>query len=341
MLELLRTTPLWVILGAIAVLALSVAFVALTLLRSWLRRVATRSPSHFTEVLATGLPRPVASAVFLFEVHLGLRWLPAAAPLEAVTKHLLPFVIGMLIVITVTRLARKAIDSYGRSNPALRSSAGIAHAVIWLICLCAIALLASDALGVSLAPALTALGVGSLAVALALQDTLSNFFSGIYLLVDKPVRPGEFVRLEPAHEGYVEAIGWRSTQLRTLAGSTVIVPNATLAKGVITNFRDQNPRLSLELRVEVAEEADADAVEKALAEEAARAADLTGVKREPAPYVRFVPGFGQGALAFRVHVTIEANADGTRVEHEMNKRVLARLRKERIALAPAPVAAKT
>ncbi len=64
-----------------------------------------------------------------------------------------------------------------------------------------------DALGVSSAPALTALGVGSLSVALALQDTLSNFFSGSYLLIDRPVRPGEFVRLDSGQEGYVDAIG--------------------------------------------------------------------------------------------------------------------------------------
>ena len=67
-----------------------------------------------------------------------------------------------------------------------------------------VAVLVSDALGVSLAPALTALGVGSLAVALALQDTLSNFFSGLYLVVDKPVRPGDFIRIDPSYEGYVD-----------------------------------------------------------------------------------------------------------------------------------------
>ncbi len=329
--DLIRTSPLWLILAIYLAAALTVAVAARSVMRSWLRRIAARSPSHFTEVLAASLPRPLAASVLLVEVDFGLRWLPVPLSLEAITKHLLPFLIGILVVLALARVGRKAIDAYGRSNPALRSAAGIGHAIIWVLSLSILALLASDALGISLAPALTALGVGSLAVALALQDTLSNFFSGLYLLIDKPVRPGEFIRLESGQEGYVESMGWRSTHLRTLVPSVIIVPNATLAKGVITNFKETNPRLSLAIRVDVAADADCDEVESALLEEAKALGQINGVRNEPAPFVRFLPGSGRRSLGFTLYVALEAGADAALVEHRVRKRLFSRVRRDRIA----------
>jgi small-conductance mechanosensitive channel len=233
-------------------------------------------------------------------------------------------------------MAGKAIDAYGRSNPALRSSAGIGQAVTWVLGLAVIALLASDAVGVSLAPLLTALGIGSLAVALALQDTLSNFFAGLTLISDKPFRPGDFVRLEGgAQEGYVETLGWRSTHLRTLSGAVVIIPNAVLAKGVITNFGAQNPRLVLRVRVEVAPGSEVDKVEAVLANEALACTVVTGVRADPAPSVLFLPGCGWRGLGFTVVSQLEPSADAERVEHHFRKRLYARLLREGIVIARA------
>jgi len=69
-----------------------------------------------------------------------------------------------------------------------------------------------DSLGISLTPIITTLGVGSLAVAIALQDTLGNFFAGLYLKADRPIETGHYVRLETGHEGFVDRIGWRNAE---------------------------------------------------------------------------------------------------------------------------------
>src|SRR5215472_6539831 len=337
MLEALRTPPLWMVLAAYGAIAATAGIVVRRMMRAWLRRALERSPSHLTETLANSLPRPVGVAVFLIAVDIGLRKLPMPQAIEAPARHFFPFCLEILVVVTGTRLARKAIDAYGRSNPALHSIAGLMRGITWAICLALVALLASDALGVSLAPALAALGVGSLAVALALQDTLSNFFSGFHLLVDKPVRPGEFIRLDSGHEGYVEAIGWRSTQLRTLAPSRVVVPNASLAKSVITNFGETNPRLALEVRFDVSADADAEAVERFLADEAKSAAQLPGARATPVPTARLVTPSVPYVLTFAVIVWVEASSDAPAVvQHLVRKKVLARLRRERV---PMPMAA--
>ena len=86
-----------------------------------------------------------------------------------------------------------------------------------------------DTFGVSITPILASLGVGSIAVALALQDTLSNVFSGIYILIDKPFQTGDHIRLDSGFEGTVVLIGWRSTQIKTGSNNIVVVPNSKLS----------------------------------------------------------------------------------------------------------------
>ena len=81
-------------------------------------------------------------------------------------------------------------------------------------------------LGISITPMLTALGVGGLAVALALQEPLSNFFAGVFLALAGQIRVGDYVRLDSGQEGFVADFGWRSTRLRMLANNLVVVPNA-------------------------------------------------------------------------------------------------------------------
>jgi small-conductance mechanosensitive channel len=263
----------------------------------------------------------------------GLRVVPKPQPNLVVAHQLVAVALAVLGVTVLMRVGLRAIDAYGRSDPALRSSAGMGKAVVWVVGLGMDAVLVSEALGISLAPALTALGVGSLAVALALQDTLSNFFSGIYIVVDKPVRPGDFIRVDPSYEGYVETIGWRSTHLRTLSRNLVIIPNATLSKAIITNYTLPTPHIASSVRVDVAADADVDRVEDVLADEARRALDLPGIAQEPAPSVGLTPGFVDGGIGFTIFFTVVSFGEQGSAQNAMRKRVALRLKREGIALS--------
>src|SRR5262249_56060637 len=81
------------------------------------------------------------------------------------------------------------------------------------------------ALGIQITPILTALGVGGLAVALALQDTLSNLFAGVHLLADRPIRVGDYVKLADSVEGHVVAIGSPSTPVPILHNPPLPLPH--------------------------------------------------------------------------------------------------------------------
>lgn len=130
----------------------------------------------------------------------------------------------------------------------------------------------------------------------------------------------------------MDAIGWRSTHLRTLAPSTVIVPNSTLSKAVITNFGPSNPRLLLATKLDVALDEDPSKVEAILTEVALATTDVKGVVANPTPFVRFT--LDDRGLAFTLYVTVSDTADGGLVQQEVRKRAIDRLRRNQISLAP-------
>jgi small-conductance mechanosensitive channel len=188
-------------------------------------------------------------------------------------------------------------------------------------------------LGISVTPILTALGVGGLAVALALQDTLSNFFAGVHLLIEKPIRVGDFVKLETGQEGYVEDIGWRTTRIRMLPNNMVILPNSKLTQSIVTNYYLPEPRMALLVSVSVSYGADPEQVERVLVDEASRAAkEVPGLLADPAPFVRFIPGFGESSLDFTLICQVREFTDQYLAQHELRKRILVRFKKEGIEI---------
>lgn len=189
-------------------------------------------------------------------------------------------------------------------------------------------------LGIHLTAVWTTLGIGSVAVALALQDTLGNFFAGLYLMADRPVSPGDYVKLDSGQEGFVVRVGWRSTSLRMLANNLVVVPNSTLAKAVITNFSMPENRMSYVLPVSVAYGTDPRRVEKILVEVAREAArdGLAGLLAAPEPFARFIPGFGNSSLDFSLIVQVRGFTDQYLVQSELRKRIVERFKKEGIEM---------
>ena len=184
-------------------------------------------------------------------------------------------------------------------------------------------------LGVSIAPLLTALGVGGLAVALALQDTLANLFAGFHILVEKSVRVGDFVRIESGQEGYVDDITWRTTRVRMLSNSIVVVPNRKMAQSVVVNYSLPNELLTTSVVLRVDASADPDRAEQIITEEARMAMrDLPGAAQEQEPSVVF--GTGDNCLDFTVSVQVHRFVEQSHVQNELRKRIFRRLRQEGI-----------
>jgi len=194
------------------------------------------------------------------------------------------------------------------------------------------ALLVLDNLGIEITPLLTALGVGSLAVALALQPTLSNLFAGVHMSVARPIRVGDFIELEGGTQGWVEDIGWRATRLRQMPNNVVIVPNSKLADMVLKNYEMPGTDQSALVPMGVAYGSDLEKVERIVLEVAREVQQsVEGGVPEFEPFVRFHT-FGDSSINFNVILRARHFADRFLPVHEFVKRVKARFDAEGIEI---------
>jgi small-conductance mechanosensitive channel len=243
-----------------------------------------------------------------------------------------------LIVLSVTAMlagvAGRVVASFGERAAVGGAVTGLAQTTARVMVLMLGLLVGLSVVGFQITPVLTALGVGGVAVALALQDTLANLFAGVHLLADRPIRVGDYVKIGDGSEGFVTDIGWRSTRLRSLANNAVVVPNQAVSKATIVNYSQPDSRLSLGFKVSVEYSADPDQVEAALRDEVTRAlGSVRGLLRDPSPGVTLNPGFGEYSLDFNVGYSVVSYVDQYAVQDELRRRILRRFRREGITMA--------
>lgn len=193
-----------------------------------------------------------------------------------------------------------------------------------------------EKLGISIAPIITALGVGGLAVALALQDTLSNLFAGFHITLSKQIRVGDYIKLDGGQEGYVSDIGWRNTEIRELSNNVIMIPNSKLSQAVVTNYYMPEKSLSITVAVGVDYASDLEKVEKITA---AVAGDVLktvpGGDKNFEPFIRY-NAFSDSSVNFSVILKCKEFADKFLITHEFIKRLKARYDCEGIKI-PFPV----
>lgn len=193
-------------------------------------------------------------------------------------------------------------------------------------------LIVLDTLGITITPLLASLGIGSLAVALALQDTLANVFAGLYVVADRPVRIGDFIRLESGQEGYVTQIGWRSTRIRMLSNNLVIVPNSKLISSTLINYYLPDPSLAVLVELAVPYQSDLAIVERVTIEVAKQVLQtVAGGVPTFEPFIRYHT-FGPSGAQFTVILFGREFTDQYLLKHEFLKRVQARYRQEGIVI---------
>jgi MscS family membrane protein len=252
--------------------------VAARLLSLLVERVATRSsptsPPSLQRRLAQCLRHPVTFALFLLGVWAALHRLPLPDAWFRRGDHVL-FIIGVLVlsvgslraygvlIAWYTGVAREKGDTHVVQFAPLLSKLG--RLFIVLIAVTTVL----QQFGVNVASLVVSLGVGSLAVGLAAQDTLSNMFAGFTILVDQPFRVGDRIQLATGEIGDVLWIGMRSTQIHSVDDAILVVPNNLLTKDRVVNQSRPTRALATRIPVRVVWGTDVAAV-KAILEESTR-----------------------------------------------------------------------
>jgi len=189
-----------------------------------------------------------------------------------------------------------------------------------------------QSLGVSITPVLTALGVGGLAVALALQETLSNLFAGLQILAARQIKAGDYVHLESGEEGYVTDVTWRNTTIRAISNNMVIVPNAKLASTILTNYHQPAKEMLVYVHVGVHYDSDLEHVERVTLEVAENVqATVEGARRNHTPRIRYNE-FGDSGIIYKVVLSAEEFYDSYEMTHQFIKRLKARYDEEGITI---------
>ena len=193
-------------------------------------------------------------------------------------------------------------------------------------------LVAIDNLGISISPILAGLGIGGLAVALAVQPTLSNFFAGTYVVTEGELKAGDFIELDGGPSGYVESVGWRSTKIRSRFNNLVIIPNSRMAESIVTNYFSPTPAMNVIVTCGVSYESDLEQVESIALEEAeALVKESTHSIKDMDPFFGF-SNFGDSNIDFFIFLQA-VDRNGTFIlKSQLMKRIHSRFTAEGIEI---------
>ena len=264
--ELVEATPVWMSSLVIFVGTFFTIWLFKQLMFFYLTRLAKKTQFVFDSLLLEAARRPTSVLIVAIALKLTELILNKLIELPSDNNGLLSSISQVILILSlilfVDKFSRLSITRYQDDSPILKTSGNLLRGTMRAVIYCIGLLVILSTLGVSITPIVASLGIGSLAVALALQPTLENFFSGIQMIADKPIRVGDFIELDSGEQGFVEKIGWRSTWIKMLPNNIVIMPNSVLAQSKLINYYYPEKQLSVPVDVGVHYDSDLEHVEK-------------------------------------------------------------------------------
>jgi len=255
--------------AVIVLISIVVAFLVFKLIFPLIVRFTQWTPTDLDSRLVRSMRWPTTFGILVLGAYLAAVIAFELTGSERERADTIARALGIVVGITVVvGLMSSAIDWYletlaGRTNhvvdlrlfPLIRRVGGV---IIYGIG----ALLVLDVMDINISPLIAGLGLGGLAVALAIQPTLANLFAGTYVMTEGVISTGDYIELESGMAGYVVEVGWRSTRIRTWGNNLVVVPNARFAETIITNYQQPVPAVNVYVTCGVSYDSDLDLVEE-------------------------------------------------------------------------------
>ena len=266
---------------------------------------------------------------------IGLYWIVNTSALPASIAQLFSYILFTVIVFSLTRVTERTISGFislKMTSAGQSSQSTLLEAIFKTLIYASGALIILQYYGISIAPILTAMGVGGMAVALGLQETLANIFSGLQLILSKQLKINDYIRLQSGEEGKVTDISWRYTTIMPpTEANVVVVPNKTIAASITSNF--SRPREDIVVAIPIGVSYDSVMME---IDKYKPQFDADGKDRNPlGPAVRFHT-FGDSSIDFNAVIHSSNFSNQFLLKHEFIKRITVRYRKEGIEI-PFPI----
>ena len=280
----------------------------------------------------------------------GLYWSVTTSNLPAGLEKVFSYVLFTVIVFSITRVFERTLSGFIRlkfSGSSDMTQSTLLDTIFRVAIYASGALIILDYFNISIAPIMAAMGVGGMAVAFGVRETLENIFSGLQLIISKQLRVNDYIKLSTGDEGRVIDINWRYiTVMPPNESNVVVIPNKVIANAVTTNFSQPRDDIVVVVPIGVSYDSDLDLVERVTVEVARDLMvkidgykpkfDEDGIDRNKlAPVVRF-QAFNDSSIDFNVvmHVVIFTNQ--YLLKHEFIKAITKRYREEGINI-PFPI----
>ncbi len=305
-------------------------------LETYAKKVAAKTKSDLDDLILKATTNPTYVLIVLIGAFLAIKRLSFLGDYAVFIDNAFLVAAVINVAFIVSRVFDVLISHWLRVQQRYEKTPKLISKVVAIVVYLIAVLIVLAYFRVEITPVIAALGLGGLAVGLALQDTLSNFFAGIHILTDRPINVGDFIEVDgTAVAGFVEDINWRSTRIRTLANTQIILPNSKVAGSVITNDSNSNVGNGTGINVPcgVAYDSDLRKVERVTLDVARKVQDsVPGAMKGFEPFLRY-QAFGDSNINFSVVLRVEKVTERYTVMHEFIKALKERYDREGIEIS--------
>ncbi len=318
--------------GGIFIASILVAWLVLLSMRYARRRLEKRRKTNLITQLLQNLSRPIFLLVVAQGLILALSFLSYLATWRSYLGQTAVAFVIILVTYGLARSGRLLLGWYLHRAKVRQSLVRLVQRTAVLLVYLGGLLVLLDYMGISISPMIAGLGLGGLAIALALQPTLGNFFAGAQLVSDQSIRVGDYIELDSGERGYVADVGWRSTRVRTTFNNMMIIPNSRLLNSIITNYNSPDIEIAVIVESGVSYSSDLAHVEDvALAVAREIIEELPEAVKTREPWFAY-DEFGDSNINFWVWLYAKDRLSTFRVKSELIKRLHARFAREGITI---------
>ncbi len=333
--ELIQSNQLmntWFIPAIIVFIGIVLGMIFKQVVYTRLKKAALTSEWEGDDIILHAVESQIVLWFFWAALSLALRDVEIAEPFGLYVSNFLIIILMASITHAAAKLIVGLLNLWSKKQGGGFPSTIMFTNFVWITVYSIGLLVILDALDISIAPMLTALGIGGLAVSLALKDTLTDVFAGLHILLSKKVQPGEFVSLDSGEMGYIQNITWRNTKMLERTNNIIHIPNTKLSKAIIKNYDSGDPSFSVKIPVGVGYDSDLDVVERVVMEVANDLHQyMDEMNKQSTPSFKF-RGFGQSSIDFMVYFRGNKYGDHNPIIHEFVKKLHKRFNEEGIEI---------
>jgi len=317
---------------------IALGYVIRFVFNAYIIRFAKKTETKIDDIIVEAVKIPIIVIPALVGLNIALqpRYITLPDWIAPHTSLIFEVLIAVVVILTVAKITSGLIKYYGVVRPSVKTIVPTVDKIVKALIAFLGFMIILNILGVPVTAPLAAAGIGGIAIAFALQSTLNDFLSGVYIMADRPVRVGDYIELETGQKGYVVSVGWRSTRIRELPNDIIIIPNSKLASTIVTNYYLPEREMACLVQVGVSYGSDLEKVEKVTIDVAKKVMSrVPGGVKEFEPFIRYHT-FSDFSINFTVILRVNEYVDKYLLTHEFIKELHKRYKKEGIVI-PFPI----